>query len=193
MITLAEALRSIYGAYRLALFDPRGLDCLDRDATGATRSFFAGPIIFPAYLILRMLRVPIFENVDLEDFIVLEALAFVVSWVGYALIMTLVARALDRDHRYLDFLTAYNWAMVIQIGVLLPTVAVVTIMPFSQSAGDTLAFGVTAALLLYQWFVARTALQISVPAAIGVVALDMVVGLVVSGFADRILARSMAA
>jgi hypothetical protein len=55
------------------------------------------------------------------------------------------------------------------------------------------AFAVTTALLLYQWFVARTALQISPLAAVGVVALDMVIGLVVSGFADRILARSMGA
>src|SRR3712207_5317473 len=163
MITLAEALRSIYGAYRLALFDPRGLDFLDKDAAGAARSFFAGPIIFPAYLVLRMLRMPGFNNVDLEDFLVLEALGFVVSWVGYALIMTLVAQALNRDHRYLDFLTAYNWAMVVQIGVLLPTVAFIAIGPFSRGAGDAIAFAVTTALLLYQWFVARTALQISAP------------------------------
>jgi hypothetical protein len=113
--------------------------------------------------------------------------------VGYALIMNLVAHALNRDHRYLGFLTAYNWAMVVQIGVLLPTVALVAIGPFSRGAGETAAFGVTTALLLYQWFVARTALQISPLAAVGVVALDMVVGLVVSGFADRILARSMGA
>ena len=191
MITLAEALRSIYGAYRLALFDPGGLNLLDRSRAGAVRSFFAGPIIFPAYLILRILRTTNFDRLSLEDFVVVEVLAFVVSWAGYALLMTLVARALDRDHRYLDFLTAYNWSLVIQIAVLLPVIAMVASGALS-GVGEAVVFAVTMALLLYQWFVARVGLEISAPAAVGVVALDMVIGLVVSGTADRILMRSIA-
>jgi len=44
-----EALLSLYGAWRLALLDKRGLELFDKTPAGAIRSFSAALLVAPMY------------------------------------------------------------------------------------------------------------------------------------------------
>lgn len=47
-----------------------------------------------------------------------------------------ISALLDRSGRYFDFLSAYNWSSVIQMGVYLPVVAVADSGLVPESLGE---------------------------------------------------------
>ena len=124
-LTAREVVYSIFGAYRLAMLDKTGLNYLDRSPEGAIRSFNAALIVLPAYAVLVVLRLwDVLPDVSLLRFVTVEGLAYVISWTAFPLAMFHISGLLDRSERYFDFLSAYNWSSVIQMGVYLPVVAV---------------------------------------------------------------------
>ncbi|QQP88676.1 hypothetical protein IGS68_22055 [Skermanella sp. TT6] len=188
-LTAREAVYSIFGAYRLALLDKTGLSYLDRTPEGALRSFYAALIVLPAYAVLVALRLwDVLPQVSLLRFITVEGLAYVISWSAFPLAMFHISGLLDRSSRYFDFLSAYNWSSVIQMGVYLPVVAVSDSGLVPGSLGEGMVLIVTLLVLIYQWFIARTTLDISGGAAAGVVLLDMVLAVFITGTADGMLA-----
>jgi hypothetical protein len=52
---------------------------------------------------------------------------------------------------------------------------------------DALSFAAWGAVLVYEWFVVRTALELPGLAAAGIVLLDVILSLVVDGFADAMV------
>ena len=124
-LTARETVYSIFGAYRLAMLDKSGLSYLDRSPEGAIRSFYAALIVLPAYAVLVVLRLwDVLPEVSLLRFITVEGLAYVISWTAFPLVMFHISGLLDRSARYFDFLSAYNWSSVIQMGLYLPVVAI---------------------------------------------------------------------
>jgi hypothetical protein len=187
-LTARETVYSIFGAYRLAMLDKTGLNYLDRSPEGAIRSFNAALIVLPAYAVLVVLRLwDVLPDVSLLRFITVEGLAYVISWSAFPLVMFYISGLLDRSERYFDFLSAYNWSAVIQMGVYLPVVAVADsgLMPAGVDEGLVLA--VTMLVLMYQWFIARTTLDINGGSAAGVVLLDMILAVFITGVSDGML------
>jgi hypothetical protein len=187
-LTARETVYSIFGAYRLAMLDKTGLNYLDRSPEGAIRSFNAALIVLPAYAVLVVLRLwDVLPDVSLLRFITVEGLAYVISWSAFPLVMFYISGLLDRSERYFDFLSAYNWSAVIQMGVYLPVVALADsgLMPAGVDEGLVLA--VTMLVLMYQWFIARTTLDINGGSAAGVVLLDMILAVFITGVSDGML------
>ena len=56
MVTSREVVAALYGAYRLARFDPSGLALFDATIAGFSRSFFAAVLVAPVYLVLLLIR-----------------------------------------------------------------------------------------------------------------------------------------
>jgi hypothetical protein len=176
MVTTREAASSIFGAYRLAFLDRSGLHYLDGTPEGALRSFYAALICAPAaILVLLMQQWPEFQQTPLLRFIAVEGLGYVVDWAGYALAIFYACRLFGRLERYPQYLSAYNWAQVIEAAVLLPAVALAQSDLLPDGVGDGLVSLVLVAILVYEWFIARVALDIGRLAAAGVVVLSMVV------------------
>ncbi len=173
-LTARETVYSIFGAYRLAMLDKTGLSYLDRSPEGALRSFNAALIVLPEVSLLR--------------FVTVEGLAYVISWTAFPLVMFHVSGLLDRAGRYFDFLSAYNWSSVIQMGVYLPVVAIADSGLLPEGLGEGLVLAVTMLVLMYQWFIARTTLDINGGSAAGVVLLDMILAVFITGVADGMLA-----
>lgn len=186
--TLREAAYGIYGAWRLALFDRAGAACFDGTAGAARRSFLAALVVAPAYLILLMLgfadRAPALPPVDL---LIVESLAYVVNWTAFALAMYHITGSLGRGDRYFAFLAAYNWSAVVQMAAYLPAVALAASGMLGAEAGNFLIMAVTMAVLVYQWFVAATMLEVSRITAAGTVALDILLAVVVQVFVDSMV------
>ena len=188
MPTLREVVRSLFGAYRLALMDPTGLDYFERGSPAAFRSFFAALIVLPGYAVLMAMRLGNEEfSAPWPTVILVEALAYVISWTAYALVMDDLSRFLERGNRYPLFLTAYNWTSVLQMGLYLPAAIIAEGGLLPSALSDTLVFTTTLAILTYQWFVAQITLELSGFTAAGLVMLDLVLSVFISGAADGLL------
>ncbi len=171
MITAREATFALYGAYRLARVDPRGLDYFDATIEGFWRSFYAALLVAPAYVILLALAFgdhPV--TAGPARLVLVEGIAYVISWTAFPLAMVRFARRLDRSHHYIRYIVARNWAGVLEMAVLLPAVAIAA----SGPAAEALPLLVIIAILLYEWYVARTALEITGGQAAAVVALSVI-------------------
>lgn len=187
-ITAREIVRSVYGAYRLARFDPGGLEMLDRTPAGALRSFWAAALVLPPYALLMVLRLPeSVQDTPLWQLVTVEGLGYVVSIALFPLVMHHICGLLDRASRYPGFVSAYNWSATVQIAVYLPTslLSLADVLP--DEVGAALVFGVTMAMLTYQWFITRTALNVNGFAAAALVLLDLFLAALVGDMTDALL------
>jgi hypothetical protein len=165
-----ETRTALLGALLLARGDARGLGCFDASLGGFWRSFRAAAISYPLYLGLTLGRA---ENPSWRVAIV-ETIGYVVSWTLFPLVMLSLCRRFDRDDHFFGFMTAYNWCQVPQIVLFSAIAALGAIGVIGEGPGAAIGLIAAAAVLVYEWFVARVALDVSVPAAILVVAVDVI-------------------
>ncbi len=183
-----EIVNALYGAYRLALRDPGGMKFFDTSINGFWRSFFAAVLIAPLYLALLSMRYRVgLTDAPLFRLIIVETSAYVIAWVAFPLAMITLCRIMKRDGSYLGFIVAYNWAAVLQNGVYLPLSFLAIAGAIPAPAGDMISLAVLIAILFYTWFIARTALDITAAQAVGVVALDSGLGILINGVAESMI------
>jgi len=178
----------VYGAWRLARLDRGGLVYFDRSAEGFWKSFFAAALIFPAYLAL--------VAIDLSErdvsagalrLVIAHASAYTLGWTVYPIVTRAICQAIGRDNAYIGFIVAFNWSQVIQMIVYLPVIFLGAMGLIPEGASALLHVLVYSVILAYQWFVTRTALDITPIAAAGFVALDLVLSIVITGMADGMI------
>lgn len=186
MPTVHEIAYSLFGAYRLALADPSGLSYFDRSAAAAWRSFVAAAVVLPSYILLVLLRQGDGET-SLPLLMLVETLSYVVGWAAYALVLDELSRLLGCEARYPVFLSAYNWSSILQMLVYVPAVSLAESGLLPQGVGEVLAFAVTVAVLGYQWFVTQVALEVPALTATGLVMLDLLMSVFISGAAESML------
>ena len=168
-----EILNSIYGAYLLARMDGAGAGHFNLSVDGFWRSFFAAVLVAPGYALLvaeRLSGQP--EEVDGGRVFLVHTIAYALSWIVFPLAALVLTYLLNVTRNYVALIVMVNWAAVIQIVVFLAAIAVSAILP-PVLAGLLLTL-VTVAILFYQWFVTRTALQTTGGIAFALVLLDLV-------------------
>ena len=187
MLTTREAVLSLYGAWRLARLDVGGMAFFDTSLGGFWRSFYAALFVAPLYAALLVLNYAEDTAAALPRYASVEAIAYVINWFAFPLVMVVMSRVLEREERYLGYIVAYNWAAVLQSFFLMPFV----MLEVSGALPDGLAGGlvmvVLSAVLLYTWFVTRTALAIGTAVAVGVVVVDLILSLFIESFAASML------
>lgn len=180
MLSKRELVASIYGAYRLARFDASGLGYFDTSPAGARRSFYAAAMVAPFYaLMLAVGGVP--EGTNPLRFAVVEAIAYVLSWVAYPVLVEALTRSLGCRDRFDGYLTAYNWSMVLQSAAFLPVTVLAGLGILPAQVVQVLWFGIFLAVLLYVGFIARTALEVTPITAAGLVLLDVLLSAFIDG------------
>jgi hypothetical protein len=185
MITLREIIRSLYGAYRLARIDPSGLDFFETTVAGFWRSFFAAVIIAPFYLVLLMIRYADLSNqTPTFRFFAIETVAYVIAWLAFPVIMWKVAQAFDRSRHFLRFMVAYNWAAVLQNALYLPIVTLGTAGLLAAPTANALALLAVSLIVVYTWFITRTALDLGGGQAAGIVGLDFLISVFINAVAE---------
>jgi hypothetical protein len=178
MIDLHVATVRLTGAWRLARLDPGGLRYFDATVEGFWQSFQAAIIAAPIYALLVLLRVdehPL--SSDPFRALLIEGIGYVISWTAFPLAVWYLTRALNVSQRYFAYMVAYNWAVVLQVLAYLPVAALAALGIIPAGLVTILALAVTAAVLYYQFFIARTALQVDVLPALGIVVLDFTLGI----------------
>ena len=189
MPTAHEIARALYGAYRLARLDKRGLAFFDASVGGFWRSFFAAVLVAPFYGLLLALRYQVEAGAagPLRHALI-EAVAYVIAWLAYPVIMIGLTRVLDREARYLRYIVAYNWAAVLENALYLPVAMLAVSDSVPGDAGNLLGMVALMLILAYTWFIARAALDVSALTAAGLVAMDFVLSLIINGIAEARLA-----
>ncbi len=187
MLSLAEIGPALYGAWRLARFDPNGMRFFDCSIEGFWRSFRVAVLAAPFTALLIAL--------DLSDrsvtggwFRVLagEAIAYVIGWVAFPLLAFYLTDYIDRRAQYLGFIVAYNWSTLIQLAVVLPVALIYHGAILPSGPGLAVTYAADIALLVYEWFIVRTALNLPGVGAAGIVAIDVIVTLAINYAGDAV-------
>jgi hypothetical protein len=177
-----EVQLALAGCLRLARGDRGGLACFDRSLDGFWRSFRAAVISYPLYLMLLAMRVSVAEWQQSGGWriVTVETIGYVVAWVAFPLLMLNVVRWIGRAHRFFDFMVPYNWCQVPQSALFVLVGLVSAGGVLSTQASEAMDLAAAIATLLYEWFIARVALDTSGVVAIFVVLLDLVLGVFIS-------------
>jgi len=177
-----EVQLALAGCLRLARGDRGGLACFDRSLDGFWRSFRAGVISYPLYLMLLAMRVSVAEWQQSGGWriVTVETIGYVVAWVAFPLLMLNVVRWIGRAHRFFDFIVPYNWCQVPQSALFVLVGLVSAGGVLSTQASEAMDMAAAIATLLYEWFIARVALDTTGLVAIFVVLLDLVLGVFIS-------------
>ncbi len=186
MISVREVAYGLYGAYRLAHLDAGGMAYFDTSLRGFWRSFYAALITAPAYAIIVVIITmdAIEAGGELSGgwlhLLLLESIGYVIEWFAFPLIMFHLCEGIGKQREYLGFIVAYNWAAVLQATLFLPVVAANSAGMLPGAIGTVFQFATLALILVYQGYIARTALGIGPLAASGIVAIGLVLAFVIS-------------
>lgn len=172
---LQEVRKALLGALMLARGDARGLANFDASLGGFWRSYRAAAICYPLFVGLTLWR----AGQPSWRVTIVETIGYVVSWTAFPLVMLSLCRRLDRDDRFLGFMTAYNWCQVPQIVLFSAIAAVEAAGLLGEGPAAATGLVAAAAVFAYEWFVARTALKVTVPVAILVVAVDVALAAII--------------
>jgi hypothetical protein len=189
MDSVAIFVRSIasgmHAALLLARGRPEGLQYADSDLAGAARSFWAIAVALPAFILLRQLGGNAGAT-PAHDF-ALDLLSYIIGWLGFALLSRPVVEAMGCTPRWSRFMVVWNWCNVVQY-LLLVVAAVPGLLgapAVVQQAASLIAIGWA---LWLEWFAIKLALGVSTLPALGLVGLDLSIGLALTALGQALMA-----
>jgi hypothetical protein len=181
MVSTRELSIALYGAWRFANLDRAAIQYFDNTPEAFWRSFNAALIALPAYALLVMLS---FAEHPVEAgplrILCVEAIAYVIGWVLFPLVMIAFTDTTKSAANYFRFIAAWNWSIVLQAFLFLGVSAFAASDTVPENLGALISLVATFAIFFYQGFIARTTLDIPVPAAVLVVVIDLGIAIVLS-------------
>lgn len=188
MITAIEVSRSIYGAWLLARLDARGVMLFENTVEGFWRSFWAAGVALPAYALLLVVRnTGATVGVSGPTAFLIHAITYAMDWIAFPFVMFYVARLFDREQWYCRYIAAHNWAVVLQYALMLVVSLLTASGILPAPAGTLLTVATVVAILGYQGFVAHVALQATVPGAVGIVFINLVLSVILESWSSTLL------
>ena len=177
-----EVKLALAGCWHLVRGDPGGLRYFDRSRDGFWRSFRAAVLAYPLFLVLLTLRISAaqWHSVGGWRITAIETISYVIGWTAFPLIVLTLTRRIGALHRYFDFMVAYNWSQLPESGLFLLVGILGTSGVFGDGTDALLGLAAAVAVFVYEWFVARVALDTSGVAAAIVVSSDLLLSVVLS-------------
>ena len=172
---------ALFGLSRILRLDPAGLRCFDNSAEAARASFRVALYVAPMYL-LQSIGHYLRDDAPPPPyaFALIELFTYIIGWVLFPLVVLQLAPRLGVGQTALRYVAAYNWFQLVISGVLLPFVLLRTLDVLPLEAGQLFFMMAASAFMLYGWFIARHALNVSGLTATGVVILDLLLSLLVN-------------
>ena len=186
--TQVEVLTGLYGAWRLARLDRRGMGFFDDSTSGLIKSFFAAALVAPGFILLMALYLPASVlEAGISRLVVVLTIAYVLSWTVFPVMVHQICLNIGKDDRFAAYIVAINWARVVQTAVLLPIAAIAQFELLGSGIGNFLNTATYILILVYFWFVSRTALDIGGFAAAGFLLLDVITSEMIFAIAQGML------
>ena len=175
----AELWQALYGAWRFARADRNALHYFDLSHRGTWRSFWAAAYCYPLFLFDRWLTLPAEDlaRSGLGHIFLVESIGYAIGWSAFPLATFAFCRWLGREEQGYDFITAYNWSVVLQM-VLFVAIGLLSLLLPEGSAIALQRLGFIAALI-YEWFIALIAIGAGGWIAGQIVILDILLGLLI--------------
>ena len=120
------------------------------------------------------------EAVDTGRAILLSSLVYSLGWAIVPVVAIFLSRMLNLSRGYLPLIVAYNWSSVPQIVLQSAVVLIGELGLLPQGIAGALLFLAVIYILVYEWFIVRTALQTTPGTAIGIVILFEVLGIIIN-------------
>ena len=186
-VSSGDIIRGVWGAWRLARRDTGGMAMFDISPDGAAKSFFAAVLAFPLHLVMQMLVSGAEWPRLLQPWpLLIVTLGFVIGWILMPAALTWILPHLGRSGRLEEGIVTYNWAQLLitvtQFGLVLLFVAGLLPGPLSTVVGLAVAL----LCYLYEGFVLKTALEVEILVAAGLVVFDALVSYVLAAWVDLI-------
>ena len=102
------------------------------------------------------------ENFDEKNYFIINYSSYIfnISTISlFPLIIFYLVQTLEREHEFIGFIVAYNWASVIQNSVYLPFAILFEIGAIGGSSAEFVNLILLCLVLTYTWFVCKTTLQ----------------------------------
>jgi hypothetical protein len=186
--TTRELSYALYGAWLLARRNPTGLLFFDSSVEGCRRSFAAALICFPACFVMLGLRIPeaAWQGDGILRTLLVQTIAYVMGWAASPLAFLLLCRIVEREERFLAYVTAYNWSQVLQYAFLLAALGLQASGLLPATAGAFIVELGVLLLYVYSWYIARVSLHVGGFQAVAFVLLDIVVSVAINRVAERL-------
>lgn len=192
MLSIADIRQNLAGAWALFRADADGMNMLDTSFRGFWLSFAAIVLLVPVYAFYLVGEQRVMEiageglDVPLGTYLSVRALTFIIDWIAFPVLMILLVALIDRRSRYVPFVVAYNWSgVIIALFVALPTILFAAgMMPLGMLYVLTLI--AMAIALRYLYIIARVALFADRLTAVGLVAADFALSLILAEMFSRI-------
>lgn len=171
----------LHAAWLLARGRAEGLRYVEADMAGAARSFWAAAICLPAFVCLRLLAwTEAGAPPHPAHVLALDLLSYLIGWCGFAVLSHRLIAAMGLAVRWPRCIALWNWCNVIQYMLL-----VIFSIPGLLGAPALLdqsaqLVGLGWALWL-EWFAFRLTLGIGMLPAVGLVGLDVAIGVLLAG------------
>ena len=192
---LVEITQSLNGAWRIARMDQNALNYFNMSIEGFWRSFLAVLIVLPLYVVFLVLNLGQLSGMELptgsatskELYVAIKLAAHILGWLAFPVVMIPISRLMDLSQSYVPYIIVWNWSNVLVMAVILPAVLLFPPSAQSDQSAKLILMAAQITVLFYGYLVARVGLQCKILTAIGVVMLDLLLGLLFNLLAGRLL------
>jgi hypothetical protein len=153
MPSLDDIVRYVIGAGLLLRNDERGMAVFDVSLRGFLQSFAAALLVLPLFALVHVVQSREI-GVDATP-MWLAVVGYGAQWLAFPLTAAGLAKLMHREHHFVPYVVAANWASIIQIGLVAVAVLLGTLL--SPGIAGLLLVLVTLGLLVYDFFIARIA------------------------------------
>jgi hypothetical protein len=186
MISSREFGNAIIGVRHLVRLDVRGFAFFSATLDGFWNSFWAAAILAPFSAAMLIYQITTEPPQSIWRSVAFQAIGYVIGWLAFPLMMVRICKFLGRGDRYFIYMVTYNWFHLVEIAVWGPVLILGMIGVIPPIALTILSVAALGILLFYEWFVARRALAIPGMTAAAIVAIDLVLGLIITRLADSL-------
>jgi hypothetical protein len=170
----------IHAAWLLARGRAEAVRFVESDMAGAARSFWAAAVCLPAFICLRLIGWT--QNglpAHAAHTVALDLLCYVIGWCGFAVLSYRLVGAMGLAERWPRFIALWNWCNVIQylLTVVFSMPGLLGAPPLLDQLSQVFAIGWA---LWLEWFAFRLTLGIGMAGAVGLVLLDVAIGVLLA-------------
>lgn len=189
-MSVATAVGSgLQAAFLLARGRREGMQYVQADADGVRRSFWALAVSAPAIICLQLIvwlqgSVP----ANPGHVLALEMLSYLVGWLGFVVLSFYVVPVLDAGPQWGRFIVTWNWCNVVE-NMLLVVGCIPGLLHAPPAIDQAAQIFTTGWALWIEWYATRLSLGVSALAAVLMVVLDQLIGLMLAGLNATLLGQ----
>jgi hypothetical protein len=188
MISRQEVLLSLYGAWRLLIRDPKGIEWLDDSEDGFWKSFYCAILVLPGYvLLLAFAPTPYFADAGIFRLVIVESSAYVIGWVVWPLLVSYAAATFEREDKFIRYIVAYNWSAAIKIALYVVILLLRESGVIPEGMLSMISFAAVIFMMTYQWFIASVGLDVTGSLPVAMVGAEFLIGQIIHAVSYNLL------